>query len=328
MSNLEDAETNKSTNRTVLVVYYLLMSFSGCVVGVFLYLALGMDVIIWHAALFVLLHIAWAVLDIKLGYTTGKQFVPHYYVFIIVYLFPEILILWQIHVYSIMLLYMLFPLLLLFHSHASKYILYAGVSSALLIATVIVVSNQIDLVQVEDVNRTFVTYLNAFIATAATVFATLFVYSYSKNFKRIDDKVLLADDENKAQGADHVHLKALYGNVMDYFEKKQPYSQPNYRLAMLAADLHTNTKYLSLAINTFYGGTFESLLNKYRLELVKEMLDKRLAEKYTMEYIYTLAGYSSRTTFYENFRKAFGMSPSDYAELQKSKTLLSEKQIS
>jgi AraC-like DNA-binding protein len=54
------------------------------------------------------------------------------------------------------------------------------------------------------------------------------------------------------------------------------------------------------------------------------MLDERLAEKYTMEYIYTLAGYSSRTAFYDNFRKTFKMSPMDYLEMKKYKQLLSE----
>jgi len=90
---------------------------------------------------------------------------------------------------------------------------------------------------------------------------------------------------------------------------------------MLAADLNTSSRYLSEAINTCYGGTFESLLNKYRLEFVKKMLDEGLAEKYTMEHICTSAGYSSRSSFYENFRKVFDMSPHDYLEIQKSQAL-------
>jgi AraC-like DNA-binding protein len=303
----------------VIIIYYCLMIVAIGVVGIGLFLALRTNWIIWYVLALVVLHTAWIVIIVNSKFETEKYFIPHYYIFMIIYLFPAVLILGQIKVYSILLLYMLLPLIILFRYHTSKYTVYAAISSMLLIVSVIVISLKIQVMYIPlNVNEDIVFFIFVFIIIAAMIFLILFFYFYNEILKLPnDEKLLINKVEEKTQEENSAQLKELYGNVINYFEKKQPYRQPNYRLAMLADELNTNTKYLSEAINTYYGGSFESLLNKYRLEFVKKMLDERLAEKYTMEYIYTLAGYSSRATFYENFRKKFNMSPLDYQRMQK-----------
>ena len=314
-------QVDKSTGLAI-VIYYCLMMVAIGVVGIATYLTLRMDWIIWYTSAYVLLHIAWIVIILNFNYETEKYFIPHYYIFMVTYSFPVALFLWQMEVYTILLLYMLLPLMILFRYHNLKNTIYAGVSSVVIIAAIIIISAKIQLLHNIDVNKNIIFFLNIFIMFAAMAFIILFLSFYSKILKQTDnEKLTVVENEEKTQEANNAQLKGLYNNVINYFEKKQPYLQQNYRLAMLAAELNTNVKYLSEAINTYYGGTFENLLNKYRLEFVKKMLDDRLAEKYTMEYIYTMAGYSSRATFYENFRKTFKMSPLDYQEMKKLKNI-------
>jgi len=308
-------QVDKSTGLAI-VIYYCLMMVAIGVVGITTYLALRMDWIIWYTSAYVLLHIAWIVIILSFNYETEKYFIPHYYIFMVTYSFPVTLFLWQMEVYTILLLYMLLPLMILFRYHNLKNTIYAGISSVAIIAAIVIISAKIQLLHNIDVNKNIVSFLNIFIMFAAMAFIILFLSFYSKILKQTNN-----ENEEKKQKTNDAQLKELYNNVINYFEKKQPYLQQNYRLAILAAELNTNVKYLSEAINTYYGGTFENLLNKYRLEFVKKMLDDRLAEKYTMEYIYTMAGYSSRATFYENFRKTFKMSPLDYQEMEKLKNI-------
>jgi YesN/AraC family two-component response regulator len=189
---------------------------------------------------------------------------------------------------------------------------------------IIVASTKYELLQI-DVSKQVISTLNTIIVIAAVAFIFVFFYFYLEIIKPMDDKKNFASaPEEKIQEAESVQLKELYNNIVNYFEKKQPYCHPNYRLTLLATDLNTNTKYVSNAINKYYGGTFDNFLNKYRIEYVKKMLDEHLDEKYTMEYIYTLAGYSNRTTFYVNFQKIMKMSPRDYHELKNSKVLVSK----
>jgi AraC-like DNA-binding protein len=312
-----DERITKLTNQAILF-YYVLMTAAGCIMGIMSFWILHREWIIWYASVFVFLHIAWLTLIIKSNYTIEIHFVPPYYCFMILYTFPIVLALWQIQVYSIMLLYTLLPLAILFRYDTFKYTLYAGSFSAASIVAVIIVSTRYQVPQV-NISRDMISLINTIVVIIAMAFIVMFFYFYYLVSKITNDKEsLTVENEEETPVVDNIQSKELYNQVISYFEEKNPYCQPNYRLVMLASDLNTNTKYLSLAINTYYGENFESLLNKYRIKFVKQMLDDGLAEKYTMEYIYTLAGYSSRTTFYENFRKIHKMSPSDYQKIRKS----------
>jgi len=302
----------KKVIRQVLPTYYFLITIVICVVGAVSFWYLRLDWIIWYVSIFALLHISWITILFKSDYVADEFFVPYYYIFINIYLFPGILFLWDIHVYSVMLLYVLLPLIILFRYHASKQTIYASISSAALIVAILVISAKFQLLQA-NINQDITLYLNMVCIVAAMTFIIVFAYFYHEISKEKE-----GDDKNESAALlremEKERLKKLYNNIIDYFETKQPYRQPNYRLAMLATDLNTNTKYLSEAINAHFGGTFESLLNKYRLDFAKKMLDEQLADKYTIEYIYTMAGYSSRSAFYQNFRKTFKMKPMEYQQ--------------
>ena len=296
--------------------YYITMIITICVIGAMALLALEINWLIGYILLLLVIHIAWLLIIIKRNHNGEDVFISLYYIFMFIYMFPGALILWQIEVGSILLLYVLFPLIVFFRFNNLKDTVCASMVSMLFIIAIITLSSEINF-SLTAITKQSIFYLNIAIVIAATAFIIVFSY-YSHGvlkLKNAKKRLLL-----KEQEAENAKLKKLYMHVTIYFETKQAYRQPNFRLSMLAAALNTNTKYLSKAINTYYGGSFESLLNEYRLNFVKKMLDNSLTDKYTMEYIYTSAGYSSRTAFYENFRKTFKMSPLDYQKLQKSKS--------
>jgi AraC-like DNA-binding protein len=177
---------------------------------------------------------------------------------------------------------------------------------------IVIASNKFKLVQT-TLNQNTVIFMNMVIVSIAMICILIFIYFYNEILK-IKNKPKPEQKTYNQTTYFNPKLQEIYNNVIAYFEKTHPYRKPNYRIFMLANDLNTNTKCLSDAIRMYYGGSFENLLNKYRLEFAKKMLEEQLAKKYTIEYIYTTAGYSSRSTFYDNFQKTFKMSPLEYME--------------
>jgi len=318
MEEFKNVRINKILKQSILIYYVLMIAFV-CVIGVMMYSVLRIDWIIGYVIVFVLLHIQWLFFDIKTKFLEDRYFIPQYYVFMFTYLFPAVLILWQISVYSVLLLYILLPLIIMFRYYASKYMAFAVGYSLLCILAVIITSAKIQILQI-DVNQDMVDKLNIIIIIAAMGFIIVFFYFYHQILKQLKDKITIPNKEEKnTPAADNAQLKELYNNIIAYFEKKQPYRQPNYRISTLAADLDTNTKYVSESIKLNFEGTFDALLNKYRLQFAKKMLDEGLADKYTMEYIYTTSGYLNRSTFYKNFYKTFNMTPSEYHNMKNAK---------
>jgi len=323
MEEFKNARINKFLKQAI-VIYYIMMITVACVLGITAYSLLRRDWIIGYAAIFVLLHIQWLFFDIKTKFREDRHFTPQYCAFMFTYTFPVVLIFWQISVYSILLLYILLPLIIMFRFYVSKYMSYAVGCSVLYILAVIITSAKIQILQI-DVKPDIIAKLNITIIIAAMCFIIVYFYFYHQILKQLNNKITIpVEEEQKMPVTENAQLKELYNKVIDYFEKKQPYLQQNYCLAMLAADLNSNTKYLSNAINANFNGTFDGLLNKYRLQYAKKMLDEGLAEKYTMEYIYTMSGYSNRSTFYENFRKTFKMTPLECQKMIKPNELVSK----
>jgi len=323
MEEFKNARINKFLKQAI-IIYYILMIVIACVLGIMAHSLLRADWIIGYAAIFVLLHIQWLFFDIKTKFREDRYFTPQYCVFMFTYTFPTVLIFWQINVYSILLLYILLPLIIMFRFYASKFLAYAVGCSLLYISAVIIVSTKVQILHI-DVKPDTVAKLNITILIAATCFIVVYFYFYHQILKQLNDKIVISvEEEQEMPITENAQLKELYNKVIDYFEKKQPYRQQSYCLAMLAADLNTNTKYLSNAINIYFNGTFDGLLNKYRLQYAKKLLDEGLAEKYTMEYIYTMSGYSSRSTFYENFRRTFKMTPLECQKMRNVNELVSK----
>jgi AraC-like DNA-binding protein len=312
-------EKIEKVRRRTIPIYDFSMSLAVLVVGIIAYLAAPLSWIPAYVAIFCVINTAWGVINIIQKYAIDENFMPYYYTFMYVYLFPAVLLLWQNHVYAVILLYLFLPTIQISRHYTSKHLFYAYLASAIIIVAIIIISYCVQFLDPDDVQSEYENIVNIAIIIAAALLLSLFFYCYHTMLQIIqDENSLSAKAEEKAKSIESSKLKELYNSLIVYFDTKQSYCQPNYTLAMLAADLNTNTKYLSEAINMYSGGTFDSLLNKYRLEFVKKMLDERLADKYTIEYIYTLAGYSSRSTFYKNFYKTFQTTPLEYQKILKS----------
>jgi AraC-like DNA-binding protein len=113
--------------------------------------------------------------------------------------------------------------------------------------------------------------------------------------------------------------KQLYHDIVKFFEEKKPYADPDLTVGKLAFLMNTNTFYISQAIQLHEGINFTTFVNARRIKIVKDMIAEGKMQDYTIQHIYTLAGFKQQTTFNRIFKMFEGINPSDYIAQQNAK---------
>jgi AraC-like DNA-binding protein len=111
----------------------------------------------------------------------------------------------------------------------------------------------------------------------------------------------------------------LFKKIEEYFEREQPYLNSGFSLSDLASALETNVKYLSEAIKLSGKANFISYINLYRINYVEKMIKEDKLKTFTMQTIYTQAGFNNQSTFNRVFKEKFDVSPSEYIKLKNRK---------
>ena len=106
--------------------------------------------------------------------------------------------------------------------------------------------------------------------------------------------------------------KSLSMQILEKLEKQKIYRDSAYSAKQLAIDLHTNTRYLSAVVNSFFKKSYSSLVNEYRIkDAVVLLSDKHYRDK-TIEDIGLMVGFANRQSFYSAFNKYVGETPRSF----------------
>lgn len=108
------------------------------------------------------------------------------------------------------------------------------------------------------------------------------------------------------------HTDELYVRILQQLSSGRRYREPSYTAKQLAADLDTNTRYISSAVATHTGDNYNALINGMRLRDACRMLRSPRFAAYTTEEIGLLVGFSSRQAFYLAFNRMFDTTPRKY----------------
>lgn len=111
-------------------------------------------------------------------------------------------------------------------------------------------------------------------------------------------------------------MDELKGKILDTILVDKKYKDKNYSAKQLAADLCTNTRYISAVVNVRFHMNYTSFINKFRIEEAMSLLTDKRYQDLNMEDISDMVGFSNRQSFYASFYKFNGITPRDY-KLQK-----------
>lgn len=130
--------------------------------------------------------------------------------------------------------------------------------------------------------------------------------------KQESDSEAKANDETifkQAQMTDEA--AAILLKKLQKFEQSKKFLNLSISIISLAADLGTNTKYLSKIINTHKKKNFNNYINSLRINYItQELYNNPKIRKYKIAILAEMSGFASREVFTSVFKKETDMSPS------------------
>lgn len=103
-----------------------------------------------------------------------------------------------------------------------------------------------------------------------------------------------------------------YEQLEEWMQKDHLYRDPNLSRDAVAKRLKISSGYLSQQLNASAGVNFSDYLNSYRVKEVKRLLVDPAFAQYSLLGIGYEAGFNSKSTYYAAFKKATGMTPSEF----------------
>lgn len=103
-------------------------------------------------------------------------------------------------------------------------------------------------------------------------------------------------------------FRLIYQNVI----VEQRYLDPEFSAKVLAAELGTNTRYISAVVNMKFGVNYSELINYYRVQDAMTLLSDSRFETLNIEEIGEFVGFTTRQCFYMAFMKYANETPNNY----------------
>lgn len=302
--------------RKMVVVFLIIVSI--IFVGfVFLYSFLDITVLKYITLLCAVQQIVWIIMFYFNKKADIDSLLLMYVSYIVVALFPTTGIFWVLESNPIIFFwYLLVPIgTIAFHS---KYIVW----SVLLTGIAIISSFLFSHIIFKDISFTIVsisviTEITVLGVLALIIFFSVIYLKIDKMIKSMQPPTVAPTVEKRDYSGKDT---ALYDSIIEFLETEKPFTNPDFNANLLADALHTNVNYISKAINAGGVNNFHTLITNYRINYAKSMLDGDEIKKFTIDYIYTAAGYKYRSTFNAAFKKITGMTPTEYIVKHKKTT--------
>jgi AraC-like DNA-binding protein len=305
------------------VFAYLYASIASSIAFVLLFYFSDATELFYLELLYTALNISLCVQLYKNSYNKIRVLIPFYFNFIAVFLYPIVLLFWKEGLTTGILWYTFIPIGVLLHNKNDS-VKKWSIIVIVLIVSIITIQNFVSYNgQISELHVKLFNFINTIVClTYISLSIFFYVKIYTIEEQRVEMKADLPFSSFK-QNTDNPMYKSnnkengekyneLFQKIQTYFETKQPYKLNNFNIAQLSSSLNSNVKYVSLAISSNTGNNFNNYVNQYRIEEVKKMFDEGLANRYSIEYIYSSAGFKYQATFNDAFKKISGMTPTEY----------------
>jgi AraC-like DNA-binding protein len=108
--------------------------------------------------------------------------------------------------------------------------------------------------------------------------------------------------------------RSIHKELTQLMQEKKMYQNPEITLSELSQKLNVHPNILSQVINSLEQKNFFDYINSQRVEMFKKIVTLPENQKFTLLSLAYECGFNSKTTFNRNFKKATGLSPSEYLQ--------------
>jgi len=126
--------------------------------------------------------------------------------------------------------------------------------------------------------------------------------------KRHQRKVLARNQEEAALS--YAAGEEMVRRVSELFEQKKLYLNSDLKVSDVAAELSTNTRYVSECIKMVKGYSFPQFINSYRVDHAKQMLRDNPTMKTAT--VCSESGFANEASFFRTFKAYTGMTPREW----------------
>ncbi|MDE3057805.1 MAG: AraC family transcriptional regulator [Bacteroidota bacterium] len=110
----------------------------------------------------------------------------------------------------------------------------------------------------------------------------------------------------------NVEEEALAKKLAAYFEAEKPFLDETLTLTKLSAQIGIPRNQLSLVINSKFNANFYTFVNTFRVEEAKRLITDPKNKNFTILSLAFQAGFPSKSSFHDIFKKFTGMTPTEY----------------
>ncbi|AOP32887.1 hypothetical protein A0128_02795 [Leptospira tipperaryensis] len=136
---------------------------------------------------------------------------------------------------------------------------------------------------------------------------------------RNDSYPIVKKRKYERSGLESEKLNEYATAVKEFMDLKKPYRDSEFSLDQLAEELNLPRAHITQALNEVLETNFYNFLNEYRVREFIELLDSSSAEKTSVLHLAFEAGFHSKSTFNQSFKRIMGTTPSLYISEKKQK---------
>lgn len=137
------------------------------------------------------------------------------------------------------------------------------------------------------------------------------IFSNRKSLESIESEQN-SENENEKSRQLNQNNSELMQKLQTFMAEKKPYLEEGLTLTGLAQQLNITRNQLSSLINSNTGENFYSFINKYRVEEVIKIFSDPQKKNYTILAMAYEAGFPSKSSFHNIFKKITGLTPTEY----------------
>ena len=146
-------------------------------------------------------------------------------------------------------------------------------------------------------------------------------YKHSATIKQEWQRIHLEDGQNIIQPIKYANSNLtpeqsaeIKAKLQMYMEKHEPYLESQMRIKDLAEQTGISSHQISQVLNESFNQNFFEFVNSYRVKKAKALIEDPTNAPLTLTAIGFEAGFNSKTTFYEAFKRATGTTPAQYKQ--------------